>query len=122
MSNLVSITRSSLRVLGKAQTGVFLIKQNCHSSRTSDDIDMKLGSVTKLDKGNKTRSKKIDDDIMPKVQSSARIVCKKCTFSLTVTFYLTKTENRSKKSLTQLSRYCFEKNVSFFAKNKLTSA
>ena len=29
-------------------------------------------------------------------------------FSLTVTFYVTKTENRTKKSLTQLSYYCFE--------------
>ena len=29
-------------------------------------------------------------------------------FSLIVTFYLTKTENRTKKSLTQLSYYCFE--------------
>ena len=31
-----------------------LIKENCHNSRTSDDIDMKLGTVTKLDKRNKT--------------------------------------------------------------------
>ena len=29
-------------------------------------------------------------------------------FSVTVTFCLTKTENRTKKSLTQLSHYCFE--------------
>ena len=28
------------------------------------DIDMKLGAVTKLDKRNKTASKKFDDDIM----------------------------------------------------------
>ena len=40
-----------------------------------------------------------------------------------VTFYLTKTENRSKKSLTQLSHYCFDKgtisatNVIFLQKN-----
>ena len=34
-----------------------LIKENCHNSRTSDAIDMKLGPVTKLDKGNKTTSK-----------------------------------------------------------------
>ena len=32
----------------------------------------------------------------------------KLTFSLTVTFYLIKTENRNKNSLTQLSQYCFE--------------
>ena len=30
------------------------------------------------------------------------------TFSLITTFYLTKTENRTEKSLTQLSHYCFE--------------
>ena len=32
----------------------------------------------------------------------------KFTFSLTVTFYLAKTGNRVKKSLAQLSHYCFE--------------
>ena len=32
----------------------------------------------------------------------------KLTFSLIVIFYLTKTENRTKKSPTQLSHYCFE--------------
>ena len=35
----------------------FLIKKSCHNSRTSDDIYMKLGPVTKLDKRNKTTSK-----------------------------------------------------------------
>ena len=33
----------------------------------------------------------------------------KVTFSLIVFFHLTKTENRTKKSLTQLSYYCFKK-------------
>ena len=32
----------------------------------------------------------------------------KFTFSLTVTFYLRKTENRTIKSLTQFSYHCFE--------------
>ena len=32
----------------------------------------------------------------------------KLTFSLIVIYYLTKTESRIKKSLTQLSHYCFE--------------
>ena len=32
----------------------------------------------------------------------------KLIFSLTMTFYLTKIENRTKTSLTQLSKYCFE--------------
>ena len=79
--NLVFLTQPSLQILGKTQTGVFpvfgrgyfrfsdggipdfrisgqsLIKGNCHNSRTSDDIDMKVGPVTKLDKRNKTTSK-----------------------------------------------------------------
>ena len=67
--NLVSITRPSLQILDKTQTdfrisGQSLIKENCHNSRTSDDIDMKLGPVTKLDKRNKTTSKKFDVDVM----------------------------------------------------------
>ena len=40
-------------------SGQSLIKENCHNSRTSDDIDKKLGPLIKLDKGNKTTSKKI---------------------------------------------------------------
>ena len=39
--------------------------ENCHNSRTSDDIDMKLAPVTKLGKRNKTTSKKFNDDVMP---------------------------------------------------------
>ena len=35
------------------------MKVNCHNSRTTDDIDMKLGPVTKNAKGNKPASKKI---------------------------------------------------------------
>ena len=42
------------------------MKENCHNSRTSDDIDMKLGPATKLDKRNKTTSKKIEFDVMSK--------------------------------------------------------
>ena len=45
-------------------SGQSLIKENCHNSRTSDDCDMKLGPVTKLDKRNKTTSKKFDVDVM----------------------------------------------------------
>ena len=40
----------------------------CHNCRTSNDIDMKLGPVTKLDNKNMTTSKKkkkkMDDDFM----------------------------------------------------------
>ena len=82
-------------------SGQSLIKENCHNSRTSDDIDMKFGPVTKLDKRNKTTSKKSGDRI-PDTESE------KVMFSVIVTFCLTKTENRTKKSLTQLSHYCFE--------------
>ena len=39
------------------------MKENCHNSRTSDDTDMKLGPVTKLDKRKKTTSKKFGDDL-----------------------------------------------------------
>ena len=73
MLNLVSLARSYLEILGKTQAGVFptsgflvksLIKENCHNSRTGDDIDMKLGPVTKLDRRNKTTSKKFDVNVM----------------------------------------------------------
>ena len=67
MPNLVSVTCPSLQILGKSQTGISdlrisgqsLIKENCHNFRTSDDNDMKLGAVTKLEKRNKTTSKTI---------------------------------------------------------------
>ena len=39
--------------------GESLINENCHKFRTSNDIDMKLGWVTKLDKRNTTTSEKI---------------------------------------------------------------
>ena len=74
MPNLVSLTCPSLQILGKTQTLVFPIsgflvnflqkKIVCHNSRTSDDIDMGLGPVTKLDKRNKVMSKNFDVDIM----------------------------------------------------------
>ena len=40
-------------------SGQSLIKENCHNSRTSDDIDMKLGPETTFDKRNKSTSKKL---------------------------------------------------------------
>ena len=45
-------------------SGQSLIKGNCHNSRISHDIDMNLWTVTKLDKRNKTASKKIDDHLI----------------------------------------------------------
>ena len=41
----------------------------------------------------------------------------KLMFSLIVTFYLTKAENRTKKPLTQLSHYCLEEWYNFHQKN-----
>ena len=107
-------------------SGQSVIKGNCYNSRTSDNIDMKLGAVTKLNKRNKTTSKKCDDDVMSEncnviviffgflaslEQSGGRIPdteSAEVMLSVTVTFSLTKTKNRTKKSLTQLSHYCFE--------------
>ena len=75
---------------------------------------MKLGPVTKLDKKNKTTSKKnisVNCNVIVILLGAIRkpdsgyIVCKA---SEIVTFHLTKTENRTKKSLTQLSHYFFE--------------
>ena len=40
-----------------------LIKENYRNSRTSNDIDMKLGQVTKLDKRNKATSNKFDNSV-----------------------------------------------------------
>ena len=50
---------SDFRVSGQS-----LIKENCNNSRTSDNIDMKLGLVTKFDKRNKILSKNINDDVI----------------------------------------------------------
>ena len=40
------------------------MKRYCYNYRTSADIDLELGSVTKIDKRNKSTSKKFDDDVM----------------------------------------------------------
>ena len=40
------------------------MKRNYHNSRISDYTDMELGPVSKVDKENKTTSKKFDDDFM----------------------------------------------------------
>ena len=50
---------SDFRIYGQS-----LIKEICHNSRTKDDIDMKLGPVTKRDKRCKKPSKKFDDDVI----------------------------------------------------------
>ena len=40
------------------------INKNCPNSKTSNNIDMKLGPVTKLGEKNTTTSKKFDDDVV----------------------------------------------------------
>ena len=40
------------------------MKENCLNSRTSDNIDMKLGPVTNLNKRNNTVSEDFDEDSM----------------------------------------------------------
>ena len=86
---------------------------------------MKFGPVTKLDKGNTSTSKKLDNNFMseycdvivffPIYGKSAAIrkpdsgrMVYKLIFSLIVIFYLTELENKTKKFLTQLLYYCFE--------------
>ena len=94
-----------------------LIKGNYPNSRASDDIDMKLGTVSKLDKRNKTTLKRFENDVMSKnydvitiflIYDQFGLIRKPDSRRIVGNFYLTKTENRTKKSLTQLSHYCFE--------------
>ena len=58
------LTRTNFYILGKTQTGVFSISGFLVNSRTSDDVDMKLGLVTKFEKRNKTKPKKFDGNVM----------------------------------------------------------
>ena len=108
-------------------SGQSFINENCHKSRTSDDFDMKLGPVTKLDKRNTATPKKFDDDVMSancdvivffpiygqfaaiQKSYSGRMTYKTYIFiTVTITVYLSKSESRTKKSLTRLAYYCFE--------------
>ena len=59
-------------MLGKTQAVLFPIfrflvnplQKSCHNSKISNDIDMKLGPVTKLDKSNTETSEKRGDDVL----------------------------------------------------------
>ena len=46
-------------------SGQSLINKSCHNSRTSNEIEMKLGLVTKLEKINTATSKRFENDVMP---------------------------------------------------------
>ena len=50
-------------------SGQPFIEENCHS-RTSNDIDVKLGPVTKLDKKSTAISKRSDNDIISEFVTS----------------------------------------------------
>ena len=96
---------------------------------------MKLGPESKFYKINKNTSKNIKNDVMSTdcyvlvtfsiyghfMEQFAMWILdaysEKLTFSIKVAFYLTKTGNRTKKSLTQPSHYFFESRCYFFAKN-----
>ena len=119
MPNLVSLNHPSLQILEKTQPTVIslfgflvksLINKNCHNSRTSNDADMKLGPLTKIDKKNTVTSRKIYENLVSEprflvnleqsgteIRDPSPINLK---LSLITTFYLTKTGNRTKKSLT----------------------
>ena len=132
--NLVFLTHPQSPDIGQnSDKGIFnfrisgqsLKKENCHNSRTCDNTDMKLGTATKLYKRNKTTLKKFEDNLMSancnvtvifliygqfgaiRKPDSLRIVCK-TYISINSKLFHTKTKNRTKKSLTQLSHYCFE--------------
>ena len=115
----MSLTCPSLQILGKTQifliSGQSLINENCHNCRTSYDLDMKLGPVTKLDNRNTVTSKKLTMTSWQQIVTSlffwfmanllqygSRILpawSVKLTSSLIVTLYVTKTENRTKNLL-----------------------
>ena len=128
MPDVVPLCPPSLQILGNILdggdsdfriSGQSFLNKNYGNSRTSHDIDMKLGPGTKIYKRNKATSIKFDDDIVLTSFPSFRFMVNlkqsgslsleawpiKLTFLLTVTFFLTETENRTKK---QLSYYCLE--------------
>ena len=61
MPSLVFLPCPILHILGQTQTWVFpisgqsLTNKNCHNSKTSNDIDLRLGPATKIER--KTRQR-----------------------------------------------------------------
>ena len=55
----------NLRISGQSFT-----EQSCHNSRTNNDIDVKLGLVTKLSKRNTATSKKFDHEVISAICDS----------------------------------------------------
>ena len=142
--NLVFLPCLSLHILDKTQKVMFpiygflvksLITKNYHNSRTSNDINMKLESLTKID----NRRQEIDQRVMPatykwifvfliygqfleqpgsSILDAWSIVFK---FLLKITFYLTNTESRTKTTSTELSHYCFKKDYPWVFYEKMTN-
>ena len=83
---------------------------------------MKFGPATQFDRRNKAASTKLDNNVILANcdvivifliydqfgGSRIQMQSEKFTFLLIAICYLTKTENRTKTSLTQISYYCFE--------------
>ena len=63
-----------------------LIKENCRNSRTSDDIDIKLGPVIKLDKRNKKQKQQQQQ------QQKAMTPCRQIVTSLSFSRFMTNLE------------------------------
>ena len=102
----------------------FPINKNCNNPWAINDIDIKLGPVTMFGKRNTVTLKKVTKTWCQQIMTllllfliygcfgairntnSGRMVCD--SFLLIATFYLTKSENRTKKFLTQLSYYWFQ--------------
>ena len=120
MPNFIFLTRPNLQILGKTHTVVFPIS----GFLIKGYIDMKLG-VAKLNKRRKKCQKGLTltscrqfvmslsfFKIMVNLERQGSWIpdtySVKLIFSLIKTFCGTRNESRTKKSLTQLSRYCFE--------------
>ena len=122
------------------------IKENCHKSRTSNNTDIKLGPVNKLDKRNKTSSNNFNAGVMSANYDviviflifgqsgpigkldSGDIVCRTYIFININLKISQKLSTELKKTLKQPSYYCFEYRYYFwqkmliFYKKMLTSA
>ena len=77
-------------------SGQPLLNKNCDNSRTTNDIDMRIGLVSKLDRGNTTTSK---HQFMANMEQSKSWILKAwsviLTFLLIVTFNLTKNRKQN---------------------------
>ena len=83
------------------------MKRNCHNSRTSDDIDMKLGPVTKPD--TKQRQKKKDVIAIFSIYGQLQQSGNRIPDAQSVKLLFYKRENRTKNSLTQLHTIALSK-------------